>query len=338
MKRTVIIPFFLILALLVFSCVSLGSTPDKTVLKSDVVDKYGQLQVKNGHLCDQKGNPVQLKGMSTYSTLAVNFGKDTLKNLVNDWHIQVIRIVPFFEPSQYVANKDVVKQRLKSIIDQAIQYGVYVVIDWHVLAEHDPNLYKEEAKAFFEEIATTYGKYPNIFYEICNEPNSSKTMSVTWQGQIKPYAEYIIPAIRAIDPTHIIIVGSDTWSQGVDKASDDPLEFSNIMYTLHFYAGTHKQWLRDKADYALSKGIAIFVTEWGTTNSSGAGALDLDEAQTWIDWMAENKISWCNFSFGNWPEDSAALEPTTGMNGPWKDNQLSESGEWIKYKILGIKH
>lgn len=331
MKRFMITLCFLALIVATMSCVVMGADNAKPL--SDVVQKYGQLQVVNGRLCDQKGTPVQLKGMSTYGLQGCTFAKDTMKNLVKDWHINVIRAAMYLD-NGYIGHEDLMRQRLKSIVDQAIQYGVYVIIDWHILSEHDPNLNKNEAKAFFEEMASTYGKYPNVIYEICNEPNSSKTMEVTWKGQIKPYAEFIIPAIRAIDPDNIIIVGTDTWCQGVANTADDPLNFTNVAYALHFYAGSHQQWLRDKADYALSKGVAIFVTEWGTTNATAAGKLYYEEAQRWIDWMAEHKISWCNWSFSNFPEDASALNPTTGMNGPWKNSQLSESGEWVKSKIL----
>ncbi|HEX2954911.1 MAG TPA: glycoside hydrolase family 5 protein [Bacillota bacterium] len=310
-----------------------GKTDSNEVVFSTVVKDNGHLQVKNGQLCNEKGEPIQLKGMSTHGLQFCNFGKNTLKYLVRDWKITVIRAVLYTGQNGYIGHPEL-KERLTAIVDQAIRYGIYVVIDWHVIEERDPNIYKNEAKVFFEEMATTYGKYPNVIYEICNEPNSGKTIDVTWQGQIKPYAETVIPAIRAIAPNNIIIVGTDTWSQGVDRAADDPLNYPNIMYTLHFYAGTHKQWLRDKADYALSKGAALFVTEWGTTNSNGAGRLYLDEAQTWLDWMKQHKISWCNWNFSNYFDDTAALNTTVGMNGPWKDSQLTESGEWIKSKLL----
>ena len=58
--------------------------------------------------------------------------------------------------------------------------------------------------------------------------------------------EYIIPAIRAIDPDSIIIVGTSTWSQDVDIAANNPLPYDNIMYACHFYSRTHTQWLRIK--------------------------------------------------------------------------------------------
>lgn len=300
---------------------------------SSVVKDNGQLQVKNGQLCNEKGEPIQLKGMSSHGLNFCNFARDTVKYLVRDWKITVLRAAMYPGENGYARYPEH-KDRVTAIVDQSIKHGIYVVIDWHTIDERDPNVYREQARAFFEEMARTYGKYPNVIYEICNEPNSSKQKTVTWEGEVKPYAEYIISAIRAIDPDNIIVVGTETWSQRVDKAADNPLNFSNLMYTMHFYAGTHKEELRQKAEYALSKGIAIFVTEWGTTNSSGAGMLYLDEAQTWVDWMKTHKISWCNWNFSNHYEDTASLELGVGMNGPWKDSQLTESGFWVRSKIM----
>jgi endoglucanase len=231
----------------------------------------------------------------------------------------------------YIDNPSV-KKKVKTLVDEAIRQGIYVIIDWHILSDGDPNQYRNQAKAFFIEMATTYGSKPNVIYEICNEPNGN---NVTWDGQIKPYAEYIIPAIRAIDPDNIIVVGTDTWSRGVKAAADNPLKYSNIMYTLHFYAGSHGQQMRDNANYALSKKVAIFVTEWGTSKDSGDGGVFFDAAQRWLDWMTDNKISWANWSLCDKYESSAALKPGEGVAGPWRDKQLSQSGSWVKAKIMG---
>jgi endoglucanase len=182
-------------------------------------------------------------------------------------------------------------------------------------------------------MARTYGRHPNIIYEICNEPNGP---GVTWR-EIKSYAEFVIPAIRAIDPHNIIIVGTDNWSQGVRAASESALDFPNVMYALHFYAGTHREDLRHNADDALSRGLPIFVTEWGLTDASGKGALHMAEAQRWVDWMNAHKISWANWSFSNFDESTAALKPSVTMDGPWADADLSASGAWVKSHMGEVK-
>ncbi|MBQ4796798.1 cellulase family glycosylhydrolase, partial [Pectobacterium versatile] len=108
---------------------------------------------------------------------------------------------------------------------------MYVIIDWH---SHSAENNRSEAIRFFQDMARKYGNKPNVIYEIYNEP-----LQVSWSNTIKPYAEAVISAIRAIDPDNLIIVGTPSWSQNVDEASRDPINGKNIAYTLHFYAGTH---------------------------------------------------------------------------------------------------
>jgi endoglucanase len=249
---------------------------------------------------------------------------------VNDWHVSVVRAAMYTDSygSSYIRDPQV-KQTVKLIVDEAIRNDVYVIVDWHTLEDGNPNRYKKQAKEFFKEMAEIYGDSPNVIYEICNEPNGT---DVTWQ-EIKAYAKFIIPAIRAIAPDSVIIVGTDTWSQDVRAAAEAPLNFTNVLYALHFYAGPTHVELRRNADLALSRNLPIFVSEWGLTDYTGKGGLYLDEAQRWVDWMNEHKISWASWSFSNADEGSAALLPTAKMDGPWLDSDLTPSGKWIKSKI-----
>src|SRR6185312_8598882 len=52
-------------------------------------------------------------------------------------------------------------------------------------------------------------------------------------------------------------------------------------YVLHFYAATHGQWLRDRAQSVIATGLPLFVTEWGTCEATG-GAVDEAETRAWI--------------------------------------------------------
>ena len=303
---------------------------DGGLAASGVVHRYGQLHVKNGQLCDQSGNPIQLRGMSSHDLKQFPFTRNTVSNLVNDWHVSVVRAAMYTDSygSSYIREPQV-KQTVKLIVDEAIRNDVYVIVDWHILADGNPNRYKKQAKKFFKEMAGTYGSSPNVIYEICNEPNGT---NVTWK-EIKAYAKFIIPAIRAIDSDSVIIVGTGTWCQDVRAAAGAPLNFTNVLYALHFYAGTHPDELRRNANFALSRNLPIFVSEWGLTDYTGKGGLYLDEAQRWVDWMNEHKISWASWSFSNADEASAALQPMVKMDGPWRDSDLTPSGKWIKSRI-----
>ena len=85
---------------------------------------------------------------------------------------------------------------------------------------------------------------------------------------LKPYHEASSTRFAQHDPDNIVIVGTRNWSQQVAEAAANPIKRSNVAYTLHFYANTHGQWLRDDAQKALNSGAALFVTEYGTTDAT----------------------------------------------------------------------
>ncbi len=298
------------------------------------VSANGQLKVIGTKLSNADGNPITLRGVSTHGIAWFpDFAtKSFMQTLRDEWGASVFRIAMYsFEGNDsYVNNPSWNKSKVCELIDAAIELDMYVIVDWHILADSNPQTYQKQAAEFFTYIASAYQKVPNILYEICNEPNGG----TSWSGNIKPYANTIIPIIREYSPEAVIIVGTPTWSQDVDAAAVDPLSFDNVMYSLHFYAGTHKSWLRDKADIALSKGLALFATEWGTTDASGNGAVDKTSTDEWLTYLEKNGISWCNWSLCNKSESSALLLASAKSNGTMPDSSLSESGKYIKEKML----
>ena len=322
------------------------------VVTTRAVDTYGQLQVIGTNLCDASGTPVQLKGMSLHGLNFVgNFiTPASFKTLAEDWGCSVIRLPLYTESDCYIAYPDQYYKVLCDGIDTCIAQGVYVIVDWHILSDGNPMTYLPESLDLFTKISEKYGSTPNVLYEICNEPNSGHTgnpdQAITWAGDVKPYAEQVVAAIRANDPDNIIIIGNPDWSKQVDVAAADPVAGTNLMYTVHFYAGSHGQELRDKMDAAMALGVAIFVTEWGTTDSSGGGSLYLNESDTWLDYLDTHMISWCNWSIGSSiAEKSNALKMASSILTPlqkndahWPDKFITASGLYVRSKLLGIPY
>ena len=223
------------------------------------------------------------------------------------------------DPGGYLDNKTANKDRVKIIVEAAINLGIYVIIDWH---SHHAEDHTDEAIIFFEEMAGLYGGHDNVIYEIYNEP-----LDISWSETIKPYALSVITAIREIDPDNLIVVGTPEWSQRIDLAADDPiLGFPNIAYTLHFYTAFHHQWLRDRASAALDDGIAIFITEWG---SIGYSLVD-SEANDWMTWCFTNKIIHCNWAVNDKEEEWSILVPGASTTGNWNEDDLTEAGKLAK--------
>lgn len=212
------------------------------------------------------------------------------------------------------------------ITDDGIQpSGVIreVIIDWHILSDGDPNKYLDDVAAFFDDISAACKDKNNVIYEICNEPNG-----VEW-SRIREYAETIIPIIRNNDPDSVIVVGTPDWSQRVDIAADEPLDFQNLLYALHFYSATHKQELRDKARYAIDKQLPVFVTEYGVTASTGNFPYDMEEADVWIDFLEENGISHVMWNFSKVSESSAAIKASVLKVSGFEYDDFSKSGQWL---------
>lgn len=295
-----------------------------------VVARYGRLQIKGTQLCDEKGNTIQLNGIFLRALKEESkfINDDCFSTFADKWNIDVIRI-PFMSASWYLEPSYIGSPKYEQLIDKAVQlsekYGIYCIIDWHVLGDGNPLLHAKESFDFFQRLAYKYGAEKHVLYEICNEPNGK---NVTWDDVIKPYAELIIPAIKAGNPDALVIVGTSTWSQDVDKAAANPLDFTNILYAFHFYSGTHKYILRKRVEKASYK-IPLFASEWGNSNYDAKGGPFIKESRKWMDMMYARQISWCHYALTDFPEDAAILKPNASVKGDWTDEDLTASGKFI---------
>lgn len=288
------------------------------------VERHGQLRVEGTHIVGEHGEPVMLRGMSLFWSHwgGKYYNADVIAALSEDWRCNIVRAALSAHEDGYMGpNRQQELAKIETIIEAAIDRGIYVLVDWHA---HEPH--PQEAGDFFAHIAQKYGEHPNVIYEIWNEPLKQHD----WGRVIKPYHEAVIPRIREFDPDSLIICGTQTWSQDVDKAAADPLDFDNVAYAVHFYAGTHKQSLRDKIDKALSLGAAVMVTEWGVSKSNGDGGVFIPETRAWLGYMYQHKLSWCNWSLHDKRETSAALRPGAPEDARWTARDLSKSGLFLR--------
>ena len=307
--------------------------PSSEALSVDASTPYGQhgaLHVENGKLTDENGNTVQLYGMSTHGIAwfpqYINY--DSFRTLRDDWNTNCIRLAMYTaEYGGYCAGGD--KEQLKQLVRDGVSYatelGMYVIIDWHILSDCDPNQNKDEAIAFFREMSEAFADNDNVLYEICNEPNSG----TSWDS-IKSYAEEVIPVIREQKPDAVILVGTPTWSQEIDKAAASPLTFDNVMYTLHFYAGTHKDDLRNRLETCAQNNLPVFVSEFGMCDASGNGANDFDSTTKWLDLLNKYQISFCCWNLANKDESSSVFKAASTALSDWTDEDFNESGRWIR--------
>ena len=300
------------------------------VVAATAVATHGALSVSGNRIVNKDDKPVSLAGPSLFWN-NTGWGGERFYNAAvvahvqHHWNATLIRAALGVEvPGGYLVDPEGNTAKIVTVVDAAIDQGMYVIIDWH---SHSAERNTEAAVRFFQAMARKYGHTDNVIYEIYNEP----LQTTDWSTTIKPYAERVIAAIRAIDPDNLIVVGTQTWSQDVDKAAADPIRgYGNIAYTLHFYAGTHTQSLREKAQRALDLGAALMVTEWGTVNATGDGGFAPKETRRWMQFLRANQLSHCNWALNDKQETASILQPGTVADGNWTDAALTASGKLVR--------
>lgn len=298
--------------------------------------EHGMLSVKNGKLVDQYGHPMQLKGISTHGIgwFPQYVNQADFNSLAKDWNANVIRLAMYTaEYNGYCTGGN--QANLRNLVKEGVNYAtaaaMYAIVDWHILSDGNPLTHMSQAKEFFNTMSYQFRNQNNVLYEICNEPNGGTSWS-----DIKKYAETIIPIIRKNNPNAIVIVGTPTWSQDVDQAAANPIKnYNNVMYTLHFYAATHKDDLRNKAEAALKKNLPIFVTEFGISDASGNGGIDTASGQKWIDLLNKYNVSYAAWNLSNKNESSSLIKSSCSKTSGFTDSDLTASGKFVKNALGG---
>lgn len=292
------------------------------------VERHGQLRVEGTQLVDSKGAPVQLRGVSMgwHNMWPRFYNQGTVDRLTGDWGADLVRcsVGVAHLDSGFDCDSVAAYAVVDSIVQGAVRNGAYVLVDFH---SHPNKL--ADAKRFFTHVAGKYGHLPNIMYEIWNEPTE-----VPW-SECKAYAEELIPVIRALDPDGIVVVPTPRWDQEVDKAAADPIAgVPGLLYSLHYYAATHTGWLRDKAQYALDKGLPLIMSECASMLHTGDGVVDTKEWDEWMRFADEKGISWAAWSISDKDETCSMLRPSAASDGrEWRDSDLKPWAVLVKHYL-----
>ncbi len=290
-----------------------------------------QLSVKGNRILNTRGQDAQLRGISF--SWSIWQGKKYYNTAVLDWlqedfKVSVVRLSMAVQPSGgYLERPEEQTKLITTLADHAIEKGMHVIIDWH---DHNAEQHLDQSKKFFSEMAQRYSGKPNVIYEIWNEPERQ-----SW-NTVKNYAVELIKTIRRYDAENLIIVGSPHWDQDVDIVAKDPIQgYTNIAYSFHFYASdrSHQKQLRDRAQFAIDRGLPLFVTEWGVGEANGDGEFSRKKSKKWLNWMEKNKLSWANWNITDKKETTALLEPGANVRGQWTQQQLTPAGKYIR-KVL----
>ena len=298
--------------------------------KTSPVAMHGHLHIEGNKLLDEHNQPVQFKGMSFFWSqwMPQYYNKQVVSWLADDWKCSIVRAAMAVDHGGYLENPYPEMGKVETIVKAAQKKGIYVIIDFHA---HEAHTDIHAAKVFFAEMAQQFGHLPNVIYETFNEP----LQYPSWDTILKPYHEAIIDTIRHHDPDNIIVCGTRQWSQLVEEAAKNPIKDTNIAYTLHYYANTHKEYFRQEATRAMELGACLMVTEFGICSANGNGDINYEESELWFDFLEKNNISWCNWSVSDKEETASILKPDASSRGFWAKEELTESGIYIRKKIRG---
>ena len=304
------------------------------------VSTYGELKANGGKLSgscpDYSNKAVQVKGMSLFwssgaDSSTVFYSEKAVNLMVKEMNIEVIRFAmgvtqeKFQDQGRgYLSSEQgqtLQKSYLKNVVNAAIDNDIYVIIDWHI---ESANGNTSEAVKFFEYAAQEYGSYNNVIFEVWNEPVGAD------MGTVASHANSVIAAIRKYSD-NLVLVGSPEWSSHPEQCAQAGIQDSkkNFGCTLHFYAATHQTGnggYNDRAAQAMSAGVPVFATEWGTVSADGNGSPNQSASQAWINWMNQNNVSWANWSASAIKEQSAAFQNLAIDNGL----TYKESGRMVK--------
>lgn len=303
--------------MLKFLLLSVSVVLQCTILSAKPVADNGWLSVDGRYIVNQKGEKIALHGVSFgwHNWWHRYFNEGAVAKVANDWKASIVRcsIGLDLDDMSYNKNPKLAYSTVDRMVEAAVANEVYIIIDFH---SHNNNLVL--ARQFFTHVAGKYGHLPNVLYEIWNEPTE-----VQW-SEIKAYSEELIPIIRKYAPKSIIIVPTPRWDQDVDKAADNPItKFGNLVYSLHYYAATHKDNYRRKALYAISKGLPLFMSECAAMEHTGDGVIDMASWDEWMKLAANNNISWIAWSVSDKNETCSMLKPgTVADGGQWSESDL----------------
>lgn len=293
----------------------------------------GRLHVDGTQLTDESGRAVQLRGASTHGlTWYPDYLNESLfSQLSEDWNCSLIRLPMYSEV--YCKDKKSRNDSLalmKKGIELAIARDMYVLVDWHILEDGDPNQHIDQAIEFFDMISSEYADVPNIIYEICNEPNGE-----TGWTEVSQYSNQVIPVIRKNSPDSLVLVGTPEFSRNLGSAVLSPLDFDNVMYVLHFYAASHREGLRSELIKAVDAGLPVFVSECGLSEADGDGKIDFASALDWFNCLDERKISYTVWNLSDKNESSSFLKQGFDPEKKIEDSDLTPTGLWVRELIRG---
>lgn len=290
----------------------------------------GKLHVDGTKIFDEKNRLIQLKGASTNNNLnnSVVYSSSFISKLSKEWNSNLLRVAIPAQVNYSASGSNL--QIYYDMIDWATNNDMYVIIDWHSTQNDNPNNQGAVAAQFFSDVAFHYKGQNNIIFEIWND----STESTSW-NDIYYYADKVIPQVRNYCPESLIIVGTPMHNQSLKSVADFKIDnCSNVLYSYHFAAGSDGSYSMTDVQNAIDKyKLPLFVSEFCITDRSKDGSIYMSQADAWVDFMNNNKLSYAMWSFSDFPAESSIFKSGVINESNFNSSGLSDTGDWFRNTV-----
>ena len=146
--------FRAVVATLVLAAIfSLASCGAKRKILNDgktPVERYGALHLDGTKVCAEDGKGIQLCGMSSHGLhwYGKYANRDVMKWLRDDWNCDLWRSAMYIGGGGYAQTPALANKMIESI-DAAIELGMYIIVDWHVLHRTRSAFVRGQSRRFF---------------------------------------------------------------------------------------------------------------------------------------------------------------------------------------------
>jgi hypothetical protein len=222
------------------------------------------------------------------------------------WATAIVRFPVYTDPAASItpfsltdraARETYMARILRPAVDYATGKGLYVIIDFHQISNVTPQK-DRDATAFWQYMAGQFAGYPNVIYELFNEPvdNVGACVQGTTDSCWPPFKQKAngwISVVRQQAPDTLLLVGGPSWSQVIGPAADDPVADPNVAYVGHIYpqhlpgGAVAAQIVRCAAAHP------VILTEWGYASTDDPAYVDVMRSLldanglSWTAWVAD---------------------------------------------------
>ena len=304
------------------------------ILNRDNCIYHGALHKEGTRIVDKNGYPVEIRGIGThqllqFTNIQTKKGIETLKY----YGVNCLRLTAYLEDAVrvksngemsygYLNHVEETRARMDELIEWCVELGLYVIVDWHLLATDGlMSRHIDEAKAFFEYFASKYKNCDNVIYEICNEPFGNDETLDTYM----PCVKECYNIIRQYNATAIIVTGMKyDWTRDDMLNAFNTNGLTDMFMSNHGYIGkmTDGDWVDEAYRQQVEK-YPIFCTEWGNAESTGDGQTNDSLAKRLLNTYHKYCMPHCFWKFTNQNMTCSALKYS---DASWYDDMYADGG------------